>query len=181
MSKDLNTSDQLRNMNIRTVLGATSEALGKIGGGVASYRSAALRATILRQNAESLDLAVEDRRASGEITADQVRQEAAQFVGAQRAALASNGIIVDEFSALDLVADTAGLGAMDAIAALNQAEEDAVSLTRDASLRRAEASVERSSGTASALAGVSGAIRTGFSAAETISKRLSDFNTGGSQ
>lgn len=181
MSDELETSAQLRNMNIRTALGATGEALGQLGGGIADYRSAALRATILQQNAGSLDLAAEDARAAGAVTAAQIRQEAAQFMGSQRAALAANGIIVDEFTALDLVADTAGIGAMDAIAALNQAEEDAVSLMRDASLRRAEAAVETRSGSASRLAGVTTALRTGFSAFETINRRLKDFDTGGSE
>lgn len=166
---EINThQEKLESANRRTLLGAGVEALGQIGTGVAAYRSATLRSTILKQNAESKRVAAEDAIIRGRREAGEERVKTAQTIGAQRAALAANGIVVDEDTALDLITDTAGIGALDALTALKNAEKEAAKLIRAAELDIVEAKVEKGIGRAEAFGALGRAGRTILGATRTI-------------
>lgn len=165
---ETDTSETLEEANFKTILGVSTEVIGQLGEGIASYRSSALRAAILKQNAASKKIAAKDAIVRGRIEANEQRTITARIIGEQRAALAANGIVVDEDTALDLITDTAGIGALDALAALKNAEREAAKLIRAANLDIVEAKVERATGRALAFKALGTAGRTILGGVEEI-------------
>lgn len=179
MAEDITTKKQLKRANTLTAVGTGFTALGAIGEGISTQRSAALRAAVLQQNAAANRVAAEDARARGATTADEIRKTTRQRIAEQRAALAANGVVVDQDTALDLVTETAGIGAVDAITALNNAEQEAAQFLRQASIQEQEAKLERRSGLFGAISSVFGAGQTILTGASTIGARNRAFKVRG--
>lgn len=80
---------------------------------------------VLEQNSRLAQLQAEDSIRRGDKEAAQVRKQASKIEGAQRAALAAQGLDVDMGSALDIQMETAELGALDALTVKNNAWREA--------------------------------------------------------
>jgi hypothetical protein len=103
-------------------------AIGAGGGllqGLAGKSKADSQAAALRQNAFYLNQSASDSRVRGMIDSDQSRVQTQQAIGTQRAAMASNGGVVDTGSNAIIQQDTAQLGELDALTISNNAAREA--------------------------------------------------------
>jgi hypothetical protein len=99
-------------------MGAASSAMGKIQAGNAGK-------DMMNFNAGIADWQAQDALARGRINEKRSRQQTEQTIGTQRVALASQGVDVNRGSALDVQADAAYLGELDAITIRNNAQKEA--------------------------------------------------------
>lgn len=86
----------------------------------AQSEQASYQAQIERRNRQLAEEEASARRREGYENMAAKRQETAKLIGRQRAALGASGAVVDEGSALDLVADSAEQGEIDAINIFNR-------------------------------------------------------------
>lgn len=103
-----------------------------IGTGVSGYNQARASAAegayykqIYDANANLMNIQAADAIERGEKAATEHKKATKRLIGAQRAAMAAQGIDIDDGSALDVQMDTAGLGAMDALEIKNNAWREA--------------------------------------------------------
>lgn len=93
--------------------------------GQAGVRQADSQADALRRNAVYMSRAADDAKLRGIRDADMARVEGQQFIGAQRAAMAGSGGVVDSGSNAILAQDTAQLAEFDALTIMNNAAREA--------------------------------------------------------
>ena len=113
-----------------TLIGTAMDVAGQKQQADAAERTAAYQAGVLMANQIAATRAAEDARQRGEQAALNQRKGTRQLIGKQRAVLASNGVMVDSGSALDIVSETAGLGEQDALQMLFNAEREAQNYER---------------------------------------------------
>lgn len=77
------------------------------------------------RNAENAEFAAVDAEARGGIEASKARAAGGEVVGAQRVALAANGVELQSGSALELLVDTRGQSELDAQTLKNNAKREA--------------------------------------------------------
>jgi len=128
------------------VLGTAFGVAGAIQQGNAAQAQANFQAQVARNNQIIAGRAAEDARRRGEIEAAQQGRKSAILQGRQRAALAGAGVTVGQDSALDLVADTAALGTLDALTIQSNAEREALGFEAQAANFQADAELARLSG-----------------------------------
>ena len=110
-------------------MGATA-ALGVVALGTASTAYGKVRAgnetqSIYNQNAQYADLQANDAIQRGEIDAKKMHRKTEQVIGAQRTSFAAQGVDVNKGSAIDVQADTAYLGELDALTIKSNAAKEA--------------------------------------------------------
>lgn len=91
----------------------------------ATKQAGAFNAKQMEMNARLSDLQADDSIRRGDNEAAQVKKQAKQMVGSQRAALAAQGIEVDSGTAADIQADTQDMGEIDAMTVKNNAWREA--------------------------------------------------------
>ena len=95
--------------------------VAQIEGAAAAIRNSALQSQYLFKeqvslnNAEIAETLAADTRAIGRFHSQRQRTEGQRVISRQRAALAANGVVVDQGSALDIIVDTAGEAELDAL------------------------------------------------------------------
>jgi hypothetical protein len=100
-------------------------AFGELAGGQSKRNQADYTASVYDANASIARMQVQDTLERGRLLETQSRFAARKTIGAQRAALAAQGVDVNADSALDVQADTAGLGELDALTIRNNAVREA--------------------------------------------------------
>lgn len=103
-------------------------AMGAVSGlmqGKAGEAQAASQADALRRNALYMNSAAQDAKVRGAKDADWARVNTQSMLGTQRAAMASNGGVVDAGSNALLQQDVAQLGELDALTISNNAAREA--------------------------------------------------------
>lgn len=98
--------------------GAASKAYGQISAGNAAN-------DLMGFNADVAEWQAQDALTRGRVNAKRMRQQTERTIGSQRAALAGQGVDVNKGSALDVVADAAYLGELDALTIRNNAAKEA--------------------------------------------------------
>ncbi|KKN72136.1 hypothetical protein LCGC14_0414220 [marine sediment metagenome] len=121
-----------------TIMAAAGLAMSAAGSGVAAYgqiragqaakAQAEFQADVARNNAITFRAAADDTYDRGEEFETQFRLQAEDLKGQQRAAFASNGILLGEGTALTVLEDTAQLTELDALTIRNNVERQAVGL-----------------------------------------------------
>lgn len=159
-------------------LAAVSTAMGAYGmyaqgqqqKAQAEYQAAVANnnAIIAEQNAQIQDRAAQDALSRGRIEEQQHRLKVAQIKGTQRSALAASGVAVDTDSALDVLADTAMLGEMDALTIRNNAERESYNFQVGAYNARAQAGNFRAESGLLSMAGSNAARNGTWGAATTL-------------
>lgn len=102
-----------------TALGTGMGVISSIQQGKAQAAQAQYQADVARQNQELAEQQAGAERREGYENMTAKRQETAKLIGRQRAAAGASGAAVDVGSNLDLQADTAAQGEIDAINAYN--------------------------------------------------------------
>lgn len=107
---------------------AASTAVGvysSIQQGKAAQKQADYQAKVAKQNQDLAEQQASAERMAAYEDAQATRRKAATLIGSQRAAAGASGAVVDFGSNLDLQADTAAQGEMDAINAYNRGMDSA--------------------------------------------------------
>lgn len=107
------------------VVGAGASLAGGYQQSQAAKAQAAAASANAEVNARLSGVAAADAIARGESDAARVKRNAKRITGAQRAALAAQGLNPDAGSGLDLQQDTAALSAVDALTVRNNAWREA--------------------------------------------------------
>lgn len=147
---------------VMAALAATSALTGAatmVAQGQAQRRQSAYQSAVAQANAAAADQAAQAQEQAaeralqqGRVAEQQQRLRTAQAVSSQRAGQAASGVLVDSGSALDVTADTAQAGELDALSLRQQAEEDAYQ-------HRWQAYQARTGGNAALAQGQLGSIR----------------------
>lgn len=147
-----------------TGLNLASGLLGSVG----DYRNATMVARTKELQARENEIAAQTARLRGAQEYQVSLEDTARTISSNRAALAANGIVVGQDTALDFLVQTAGVGATDAIMALNNAEQDAIRYLNEANTLRAEAANKRTEGFMAGVGGAASEIATAGKSAATI-------------
>ena len=132
--------------DVATAVMIGSAAFGAYG----QMQQADYHSQVAKNNAIIADQQATDALKRGEEDERQHRLRVEALKGEQRSALAANGVILDDGSALDILADTAEQGELDALTIRNNAEREAYGHRVQAGNFRSEASAAKSSGYMSA-------------------------------
>ena len=111
---------------ILMVAAAVVTALGQIQASKAAQASAKYQSAVARNNQILAQRAAADATARGAQEAKQHLRQTAMLIGKQRTTLAANGVLVDTGSALDITADTAATGQLEALQIKNNAAREAL-------------------------------------------------------
>lgn len=140
------------------------------GSGLTAYgqrEAAKTNERIEEINAYRADMAADDAMERGEIEANRTRRQARRVQGSQRAALAANGAVVDQGTALSLQEDTGLIGELDAQTILENSRREASGYRWNALGSRLQAGQYRQQGrlqpTATILGGGANAAGTYYS------------------
>lgn len=109
-------------------MGADPGTLAIVAGGVkglSTYSAGKVNSDISAYNAKVQAGLAKDAEARGVETERRLRLRTRQVIGAQRAGLAAQGIDINSGTALDVQADAAYVGELDALTARNNAELEA--------------------------------------------------------
>lgn len=159
--------------------GTGVNVLGQAQAGKAAQAQANYQAAVARNNQIIAERQAADALQRGEIAEKQHRLRVGQLAGRQRVALAANGVVVDQGSALDILGDTRELGELDALTIRSNAEREAygyrvqgANFAADAGLLDARGASARS---AASLAGMSSLL----SGAGSVADKWYGFKTQG--
>jgi hypothetical protein len=108
-----------------SVLGAGMGAVGAIQQGKAAKAQGNYQAQVAANNQVIAERAAQDALDRGKQAEAQQRLKGRQIIGAQRAALAANGVLVDEGTAGQITEDQAGINEVDALNTRVNAEREA--------------------------------------------------------
>ena len=113
-------------INIASTVASTGMGvMSSIQQGKARQAQAEYQADVARQNQQLAEQQASAQRKEGYDNMVAKRQETAKLIGRQRAAAGASGATVDVGSSLDLQADTAAQGEIDALNIYNQASDKA--------------------------------------------------------
>lgn len=158
---------------------AAVSAAGMVQQGQAQRRQAGYQTAMAEANAAAAEQAAQaqDRAAERAVEQGQVAEQrqrllTAQAISGQRAALAAAGVQVDSGSALDLTADTAQVGELDALSRRQSAEEDAYQHRWQAYQARTNANAALAQGTLAGMRGDAAVTGSLFSAGGSLLNRI---------
>lgn len=164
-----------------TLAGTAIDTVGRIKAGKAEkkageaeQRAAESQAGISDYNAAVADLQAKDAVERGKIESDKFRTRTRALVGEQRTSFAAGNVDVGFGSAVDVQADAAMLGELDALTVQTNAAREAWGFRVEATDQRNRARVQREEGANAAAAGKERQKAANWGAAGTI------FSTGAS-
>jgi hypothetical protein len=143
-----------------TIASTAMQAYSQQQAGKQAQMTANYNAEINNRNAEAADKAALDATQRGADEAAQVKERARRIAASQRAGAAGGGVSVDSGSALDLLTETAGMGELDALTTLNNAQREAYGFKSQATNQRMQAGAQKLQGDQAASAGKSQAFGT---------------------
>ncbi len=158
-------------MAVVAIAGAVTQARAQQQQAKAQQQQANFQAQVARNNAQLAQRAAAAARARGAIEEDARRRLTQQQIGRARVNLAASGQVIDEGSALDLTADIAGVGTLDALTIRNNAEREALGFEIQGGNFSANANALVSSGINARTAGDTaafGTLLTGFAKAGSM-------------
>lgn len=128
-----------------TALSAALLGLSAVSKFVSDKKQGAYEAGQLDVNAGLADTQAADALARGKETASRLALDTRQTEGSQRVSLAAQGVDIGSGTAADLQSDTAMMGALDRVTALNNAKREAYGYQVEATSDRSRADMVRSS------------------------------------
>lgn len=121
------------------VAGVVTGAFGAYNTSKATKTAYETQAAVARNNAQYAEWQARDAIRRGQEAEGAHRLKVAQLKGSQRARLAANGVVLDEGSALNILADTDFMGENDALTIRDNASREAWALRRQAAGFEADA------------------------------------------
>lgn len=170
MAEDL--VNTISNPAVKGGVGIATQFLGGVSSSLGKGNALTAEAEIKQQNAQLLREAAIDAEQRGLNASDEIKRQTAQTIGSQEAALAANGIIIGQDSALDLVTETAGVGAVDAFTAIENARREARQLNLEAQIEETEARAKRRAASSTKTTGILGSAVTALGQASDLADRL---------
>jgi len=164
---------------IGTVVGGVVSAAGAMQGGQAAAAQAKYQAQVAKNNAIMANWAADDAINRGRSQEQIQRLKTAQLISRQRAALASNGVLVDAGSALNLVEDTAMIGEFDALTIRDNAAREAWQNRAQGANFTAEAQLAKMRASSAQQSGFGTAFGTLLTTAGSVGSKWYDFNNEG--
>jgi hypothetical protein len=146
------------------VLGTVFSAGAQIYAGNAAAQQGKYTQQVEEQNAKNSEQRARDATARGEQEAGERRLKTRLLIGSQRAALAGNGVDLQDGTALELVADEAMFGAIDEDRIRSNAAREAWGYRVDATNSRNRGYQARTSGNQQRVGSYLGAAATAFQA-----------------
>lgn len=154
---------------VTAVVGAIATAVSTTMGVVSSNQQAKAakaqseyQAKVAKRNAEVAQANADMKRQEGIEEARQTRMKNLQRIGAQQTAMAANGIDVSSGTALDVVADTAAQGELDALTNRYNAETQALAYERQANNFTNQSNLDLFAGQNAYKSGMANAVGTGL-------------------
>lgn len=108
-----------------TIASAAFSAYSQKQAGDQNAAIAKQNAALERRNADISEAAALDATQRGADQAAQVKDRTRRIAASQRAGTAAGGVVTDTGSALDLLTETAGMGELDALTTMNNAQREA--------------------------------------------------------
>lgn len=146
---------------VSSVAGTLLQAQAQSKQAKAAAAQARYQAQVADNNRALAERMAEDAEARGEVDVRRHRQQIEQLKGRQVAALAASGVDVASGSPLDVLADTAGLGALDEQTIRGNAAREAWQYRVQGSNEQAQATLLRSQA-ANTVSGAAGTLLTGL-------------------
>lgn len=131
-------------------IGAGMSAYGQIQAGNQADK-------LYQRNAQIAEIQAKDALARGRVEAKRARRQTEQVIGAQRTGFAAQGVDVNRGSALDIQADAAYLGELDALTIRNNAAKEAWGYRTQADDLRFQGAVAKQEGQFGAFKTIIGA------------------------
>lgn len=120
-----------------TTLAYVAAAAAVAGAGTAAYSSVAAgenQKEMADYNAKVQENAAKDAEQRGAIAADEQRQKTRQMIARQNAGMSASGLDTSTGTPLDIQTQTAGMGELDALRIVNNAQRQAAGLQAQADL-----------------------------------------------
>lgn len=111
---------------VATVAGAGVSYVASQQAAAATAKQNEYNAQVAENNQRIADNAAQDAIARGDVSEQTKAYQTAQAIGAQRVALAANGVDVNSGSAVDLQSDTAAAGTLDQLTIKNNALRESI-------------------------------------------------------
>lgn len=146
-------------------------AVTAIAGAMSAYsqiQTGRANAALANANASAQEQAAKDNINTANDQAYQQRMQARQVAGQQTAALAAGGADLTSGNALDLTAETAQFGQLDALTTINNAQRQAAGLQFQAGVSRAQGKIERQSSNLGAASTILNSVAQGAYAYKTM-------------
>lgn len=153
---------------IAAVAAAAVTAGGQLYAGKAAQQQGRYEDAIAQQNAAAQRDAAADASHRGDIAQLQHYRKVSQMIGAQRAALAANGVDLDFGSALGITTDTAKIGAEDSATIAENTRREQMGFDINAANYTMQGRAARAKGNAAMVGGVFGAAGTLLGAAKQV-------------
>ena len=163
--------------SILMVASGATQAIGQYKAGKAQKAASNYQSQVAENNRIYAENQAADSIKRGRKEETRHRMQIAQLKGAQIAAMAKNGVVVDaeDTSALDILGDTTEFGELDALTIRSNAEREAFGHKVQASNFAADSVLNRAQGKAAFQAGVTGAIGTLIGTAATTGFQFAKF------
>lgn len=161
-----------------SILGAGVSYMGIQQQGAAAQAQGAYQAAVARNNSILAERQAADALARGRIAEDKQRDQTEQLLGRQRAALAANGVVVDQGSALDITSDTAEIGELDALTVRSNAQREALGYRTQGANYIADASLSELRGASASSAARLQGTATLIGGAGTVANQWYNFSYG---
>lgn len=123
---------------------AASSLIGGVQSAAAAREQGKFEEMQAETNARIAELQAEDAIRRGDRASAEHEKKTKALIGKQRASLAAQGIALDDGSALDIQADTAAIGAQDALTIKNNAWREAFGYRQQAQQDRFQGQIARS-------------------------------------
>jgi hypothetical protein len=162
-----------------SVIGTGVAAMGAMQQGKAAQAQANYQAAVARNNKIIADRQAEDAIKRGSREEASYRRQVSQLAGRQRATLAANGVVVDQGSAGDILADTAEYGELDALTIRSNAEREAYGYRVQGQNFESDARLYTATGANARSAGNFGALSNLISGAGSVAQKWYGFNKQG--
>lgn len=144
---------------------------GQVQAGQAQAGQARYQAQVAENNRIIAEQQARDAEMRGQMAEDARRDQTRALIGRQRTALAANGVMVDDGSALDITSDTAAQGEVDALTLRANAAREAYGYRAQGSNFLADAGLQRARADAAIPASMVWAGATLLSGAGTVGDR----------
>lgn len=150
-------------ITITTIAGTALTAYGQFQQGQATKAANEFQAEIYNRNAQIANQNAANERQLGLEEARKIRLQTRAKIGQQKAAMAANGIDIYQGTPVDLTADTASMGELDALTSMYNSEMRAINYENKSGDFSSSATMSRMSGRNAFISGGLNALGTGIS------------------